>query len=141
VAGLDVDAGVVDASFYRHIPHDADPLYQPVDPADGRWQHGAVIEGWYLADTPETAWAEWYRALAELAIPPERMLPRDLWPWSVEIEQVALLDTPERLARVGLAAATDFEPVVALPGRRRQGRPDWKPSRRLGASCPTANDQ
>jgi hypothetical protein len=67
VTGLDVDAGVVDASFYRHIPHDADPLYQPADPADGRWQHGAVIEGWYLADTPETAWAEWYRALAESA--------------------------------------------------------------------------
>ena len=98
-----MDADVVDASFYRHIPHDADPLYQPADPADGRWQHGAVIEGWYLADTPETAWAEWYRALAELAIPPERMLPRDLWQWSVELEHVALLDTPERLERVGLA--------------------------------------
>jgi hypothetical protein len=24
VAGLDVDAGVAHASFYRHIPHDAD---------------------------------------------------------------------------------------------------------------------
>jgi hypothetical protein len=48
MAGLDVDAGVVDASFYRHIPHDADPLYQPADPADGRWQHGAAVEGWYL---------------------------------------------------------------------------------------------
>jgi RES domain-containing protein len=102
VAGLDVDAGLVQASFYRHIPHGADPLYRPPDPADGRWQHGTVIEGWYLADTPETAWAEWYRALAELAIPPERMLPRDLWRWVVELEQVALLNTPARLERVGL---------------------------------------
>jgi hypothetical protein len=62
-----------------------------------------VIEAWYLADTPETAWAESYRALAGLAIPPERMLPRDLRRWNVELGQVALLDTRERLERVGLS--------------------------------------
>lgn len=26
--------------------------------ADGRWQRGSVVEGLYLADTEETAWAE-----------------------------------------------------------------------------------
>ena len=40
---LDVDGDAVHGIFVRHIPGDADPLYLPPDPADGRWQHGAVI--------------------------------------------------------------------------------------------------
>ncbi len=103
MTGLDVDVVAVNDRFYRHIPHAADPLYQPAEPPDGRWQHGSVVEGWYFADTANTGWAEWYRALAELAIAPDRMLPRDLWQWTIELNQVALLDTPDRLARVGLA--------------------------------------
>jgi hypothetical protein len=29
-----------------------------------------VVEAVYLADCEATAWAEWYRALAEAALPP-----------------------------------------------------------------------
>jgi hypothetical protein len=39
-----------------------------------------VVEGFNLADSEETAWAEWYRALWEFAIPPMRQLPRERFP-------------------------------------------------------------
>lgn len=47
-------------------------------------------------------WAEWYRALAELGLPPDRVLPRDLWRYSIELADVADLSTSARLARFGL---------------------------------------
>jgi hypothetical protein len=62
-----------------------------------------VVEGFYLADSEATAWAEWYRHLAELALPPEQGLPRDLWKWRVDV-RVANLSTPARLKGVGLPA-------------------------------------
>lgn len=99
---LDVDVDHVHGVFARHIPHGADPLFEPPDPADGRWQHGSLIEAWYFADEPDTAWAEWYRALAGTGMPPSHALPRDLWHWHVDLDRVALLDTDERLARLGL---------------------------------------
>ncbi|MHB1534728.1 MAG: RES domain-containing protein [Acidimicrobiales bacterium] len=92
--------------------------YQPPHPGDGRWQHGNVVEAWYLADEPATAWAEWYRALAGTGLPPARALPRDLWRWSVDLERVALLDSEERLERVGLAMALPPNNSAGLPRRR-----------------------
>lgn len=83
------------------MPAGADPLGRPPQPADGRWQRGEVVEGLYLADTSDTVWAEWYRALAELGLPPHRALPRDLWTVQLGVT-VAKLSTPERLAEVGL---------------------------------------
>lgn len=81
----DVDATAVRGRWVRHAPAGGDPLYRPVPPGDGRWQRGSVVEGLYLADGPDTAWAEWYRALAELAVPPMRQMPRDLWAYAVEL--------------------------------------------------------
>ena len=69
------------------------------------------MEGFYLADSEETTWAEWYRSLAELALPPMRQMPRDLWSFEVDLERVADLSSSERLARVTLP-----EP---LPDRRQ----------------------
>jgi len=57
----------------------------------------------YLADSPETAWAEWYRFLAEAAVPPRVALPRDLAEVAVEIEEVADLTEEADLAAVGLS--------------------------------------
>ncbi len=102
MALLDVDFDVVQGVFVCHIPHGADPLYRPPHPADGRWQHGHILEAFYLADAPATAWAEWYRALAAAGLPPARALPRDLWRWRIDLKLVALLDSNERLRRVGL---------------------------------------
>ncbi len=84
------------------------PAREP--PPDNRWQRGSVGEALYLADSPETTWAEWYRHLAEAAIQPNRALPRRLWRWQVDVE-VADLRTAELLARVGLEPPT--------PGRHR----------------------
>jgi RES domain-containing protein len=105
VPPLDVDVGAIHGSFVRHIPHGGNPLYQPPHPAHGRWQHGDMIEAWYLADEPATAWAEWYRALAGTGLPPARALPRDLWRWRIDLGRVALLDSEERLERVSLPMA------------------------------------
>jgi RES domain-containing protein len=100
---LDVDTGSLHDVFVRHIPHGADPLYQPPEPADGRWQRGATVGAWYFADEPDTAWAEWYRALAGTGPPPTHAIPRDLWRWRIDLDRVALLDDDTQLARVGLA--------------------------------------
>jgi RES domain-containing protein len=57
----------------------------------------------YFADTEDTAWAEWYRALAEFAIPPDRQMPRDLWRWEIDVTDVADLSDVDRLGAVGLS--------------------------------------
>jgi RES domain-containing protein len=87
-------------------------------PPDGRWQRGSMAEGYYLADSPDTAWAEWYRALAEAGLPPYRALPRDLWRVDVRVT-VADLSAPRRLARVGLTPP-------------RPGRASWPPYQHVG---------
>ncbi|MFL5953789.1 MAG: RES family NAD+ phosphorylase [Gaiellaceae bacterium] len=89
-----------------------------IDPPDNRWQRGHVVDAIYLADSASTAWAEWYRHLAEYGLPPEESLPRDLWDWAVDVE-VADLTTEARLARVGLPLPT--------PGRRT-----WPPFQAVG---------
>lgn len=60
------------------------------------------MEAFYLADGDATAWAEWYRALAELGVPPMRQMPRDLWRFEVDVARIADLSSPNRLGRVGL---------------------------------------
>ena len=77
-------------------------------PPDSRWQRGSVVDGLYLADAAATAWAEWYRHLAELGLPPDHWLPSYLWRWRIDVE-VADLRTEDRLARAGLP--------VPRPGR------------------------
>jgi RES domain-containing protein len=61
-----------------------------------------MVEGFYLAASEQTAWSEWYRGLAELAIPPMRQMPRDLWRFEVCIDGIADLSDADRLAAVGL---------------------------------------
>ena len=69
----------------------------PGHPApDGRWQRGEQLAGLYLAQDPDTVWAEWYRALAELGESPELRLPRDLWRFSLHLQRGADLSRAER---------------------------------------------
>jgi RES domain-containing protein len=98
---LDVAAVTIEGEWYRHIPHRGKLSYRPSQPVDGRWQHGDVAEALYFADTEETVWAEWYRALDEFGLPPQAWLPRNLWKFIIEAE-VADLRDEDRLARVGL---------------------------------------
>jgi hypothetical protein len=92
----------VSGVFFRHVPAGGDPLFRPEHPADGRWQRGEVVEGFYLAADEQTAWAEWYRALTELAVPPMRQMPRDLWRFEVELEGVADLSDAGKLKAASL---------------------------------------
>ena len=109
-----VAAVAIGGIWWRQVPHGRDPLARPDPPPDARWQRGEVVDGLYLADSPETVWAEWYRWLAEYGLPPERALPRDLWQVEVELDQVADLRSPDALAAVGL-------------GPPRPTRADWPP--------------
>jgi len=72
-------------------------------PPSGRWQRGSVIGGFYLADSPDTAWAEWYRQLVELGLRPERQLPRNLWRLRVDLDRVANLSERRQLSEIGLS--------------------------------------
>jgi RES domain-containing protein len=75
----------------------------PGHPApDGRWQRGEQLAALYVAQDPDTVWAEWYRALAGLGEPPGRRLPRDLWRFSVNLHRVADLSRSASLAALGL---------------------------------------
>ena len=109
---LDIYAVGLDGVYFRHVPRGAPPLVGPEPARDGRWQRGEIVGAVYLADSVATAWAEWYRVLAEFALPPARALPRDLWRIEVSLERVADLSDEDRLRRVGLA-------------RPRPGRSDW----------------
>lgn len=101
---MDIDSTTVSGTWLRHIPAGGDVFYEPPDPADNRWQRGSVVEGLYFADGEATVWAEWYRALAEVGLPPQQGLPRDLWQWEISLADVADLSDDDRLTRVGLPA-------------------------------------
>ncbi len=101
------------------------PLFRPEHPSDGRWQRGSIVEGFYLAGDERTAWAEWYRALAELGVPPTRQMPRDLWRFDVRLEGVADLSSDGRLSAVGLPplvpVRSQWEKFQAVGGLGRGG--------------------
>jgi hypothetical protein len=101
---LDVDRIDVDCVWCRHLPHGGSVWWRSEPPPDGRWQRGSAVAGFYLADSRETAWAEWYRQIDELALRPANQLPRDLWRFEVETDGIADLQSDAQLARVGLAA-------------------------------------
>ena len=76
------------------------------------------MDALYLADSEDTVWAEWYRHLAELGVPPDEQMPRRLWQWDAVV-RVANLSTAARLARVGLPPLS--------PGRKT-----WPPYQAVG---------
>ena len=115
---LDVDPISIRGTWFRHIPHRGKVWAQPEPAATGRWQQGRVVAGFYLAESEDTAWAEWYRYLAEVGLRPDHALPRDLWRFSVDI-RVANLGTRPRLERIGLATP-------------RPGQSDWSAFQPVG---------
>ncbi len=117
--GTSAERRSVAGIWWRQIPHGADPQLAPEPAPSGRWQRGAVVRAVYFADTPETAWAEWYRFLAEVALPPSRAVPVDLWRWRVRINEIADLSSTARLEKVDLP--------VPVPGRS-----SWEPFQQCG---------
>jgi RES domain-containing protein len=110
----------VAGSWWRQAPHGADPLWLASPPSSGRWQHSETVAAIYLADEESTAWAEWYRVLAEIALPPTHGMPRDLWRWTIAVNDIADLSTPTKLARLDLP----------IP---RPSRQTWLPFQTAGA--------
>jgi RES domain-containing protein len=117
---VDIDPVAVTGHWFHHAPHGVRPRLDPPRDAapDGRWQRGEIATAFYVADSPDTAWAEWYRRLAEFALSPSHDLPRDLWRCSLQVT-VADLSTPERLNAVGLDRPTP-------------GRESWPAYQRVG---------
>ena len=106
-------------TWWRQAASGLDPLELRQPPGDGRWQRGEVTGATYLASDEATVWAEWYRALAERALPPRVWLPCELWRIEVEVEGIADLSDAERLGAAGLA----------IPERRRA---TWAPYQAVG---------
>jgi RES domain-containing protein len=99
---LAVKARAVDGVWIRHAPGRSDLLGRSATPSDGRWQRARVTSALYLADSRETATAEWYRSLAERGFYPEDYLPFDHHLWEVGL-RLADLSTHEKLKAVGLS--------------------------------------
>ncbi len=121
---MTVEAIDVHSVWWRQVPFGSDPLFRAEPPSDGRWQRGEVVGALYFADSEETAWAEWYRALAEFAIPPDRQMPRDLWRWRIDVEDVADLSTPEALQEVRLSPPRPTQ--SEWPGFQNVGERLWR---------------
>ncbi len=98
---LPVEPIAVRGEWIRHVPHRAPLLGRSAIVTPGRWQGSGGVHGLYLADDRQTAIAEWYRWLAERALPPHAAIPLDHHRWTVELE-VADLSTAEQLEAVGL---------------------------------------
>jgi RES domain len=135
---LDVDRIDVDGVWYRHIPHRGSVWWHSQPPPDGRWQRGTAIAGFYLADSRETAWTEWYRQIDELALRPADQLPRDLWRFEVDVGGIADLRSESQLERVGLAVPLPRRhgwPAFQDVGERLQAE-GWKGVRTVSAARP-----
>lgn len=117
---VDVAAIAVRGRWLKHTYPDSLALPKRDPPPDNRWQRGDVVDALYLADEEDTVWAEWYRHLAEQAIPPLAQMPRDLWTWEIDID-VADLSTAERLDAADLP----------LP---RPGQRTWPACQHVGES-------
>lgn len=115
---MDVEPIALAGVWYRQIPAGGDPLYRPPDPGDSRWQRGRVVEAIYFADSEATAWAEWYRALAEAALPPRQVLPRDLWRWRIKLRRAADLSDLERAGLPSLVPSRRQWPAFQAVGER-----------------------
>ena len=112
----------VKGTWWRICRAGDDPFAWTADPADGRWQRGGVVRGFYLADSEETAWAEWYRHSSELGVPPATRMPRDTWKIAVNVTDVADLTASGVLASNGIA---ELRPT------RRQ----WPATQPVGEAC------
>jgi hypothetical protein len=135
---LDVTAIAVRGRWVKHTYPGSPPLPERDPPPDNRWQRGTGVDALYLADSEETAWAEWYRHLAERAIPPLAQMPRELWTWQVDVE-VADLSTVDKLAAVGLGPPTPGRHVF-VPRPRRRARSGAESSAAANSRTASASD-
>ena len=109
----------VTGTWSRHVLAGADGL-APSRSANGGRFNAPGQPALYLADTDGTAWAEWYRWLAEWGELPANHLPRYLYRIIVDLEQV--VDASSAAARRKLG----------LPIRMRPSSGQWSAFRAVG---------
>ena len=98
----------VTGTWMRHVPARIDGLAVSRGGTGGRFHRpgGAAL---YAADSEATAWAEWYRYLAERGKAPVDDLPRDLYRIAVDLTDVADLRT--QAARAAADAPARIRPT------------------------------
>ncbi len=112
----EVPAIAVRGRWLKHAYAGSPALPEREPPPDSRWQRGEVVDAIYLADSEDTVWAEWYRHLAERAIPPLAQMPRELWAWEVDVE-VADLSSRRAPLDPKVACCASSAPRRASPAR------------------------
>jgi RES domain-containing protein len=93
----------VTGTWLRQVPAGGQPIARHPRPTPGRFHREGEI-ALYLADRVETAWAEWYRALAARGVQPTDQVPRDLWHLAVDLNDVVDLSTAELRTRANVPA-------------------------------------
>ena len=91
----------VSGTWVRHVPTGGEGLTTHRRGTPGRFHRPGEI-ALYLADGPATAWAEWYRALAERAQARNDDVPRDLHQIAVSLSDVVDLSTAAARGKAGL---------------------------------------
>lgn len=123
-----VDLVPVEGTWFRHVYAGVDGLALSHGGNGGRFNPPG-LPALYLADSEPTAWAEWYRWLAEWTRSPAEHLPRDLYRVTVRLTAVADLRT--------LAARER----AAAPGRMRPTSAQWPPFQQVGARLASGGAQ
>ena len=111
----------VSGTWVRHVPGGEEPIATRRRRTPGRF-HQAGEVALDLADRTETAWAEWYRALAERGQAPDDDVPRDLYRISVDLNNVVDVSTT--------AARTE----LGLPTRMRPAASQWRTFQKFATS-------
>jgi RES domain-containing protein len=115
-----VDLVPVEGTWFRHVYAGVDALALSHGGNGGRFSP-PDLPSLYLADSEPTAWAEWYRWLAEWTRSPAEHLPRDLYRVTVELTAVADLRTGAARER------------AAAPGRMRPTSAQWPTFQQVGS--------
>lgn len=102
----------VKGTWARQVPAGGDALATRPRRTPGRLHRPGEI-ALYLADTPQTAWAEWYRALAARAQNPADDVPRELYEVTVDLDDVIDLSSPR------------LRQEAALPARMLPSESQW----------------
>ena len=102
----------VTGTWIRHVPAGIPGLAVSRGGSGGRL-HTPGAAAIYLADSEQTAWAEWYRYLAERGKAPNEDLPRDLYRIAVDLSAVVDLSSAAKRKEAG------------VPARMRPTRAQW----------------
>ena len=132
---IDADSTSVSGIWFRHVRHALGPADRAPFPGDNRWQPGDVVDALYFAQSEPAMWAEFCRHAAEKAVPPEKLLPRDMWTWEISLSRVADLRTAARLSRVELMVPRPSQST--WPDYQHAGQSLWR-SGWQALVCPSA---